>query len=133
MRLLYLTIMTTLVVFFTCSDLHFQPLPWPSEARMIPHKIERGRASWYGPRFHGRRMANGDIYDMHTVQAAHKRLPLGSIVEVINLDNHKSVVVRITDRGPYIKGRIIDLSYAAAKELDMVHRGVVKCIVRRVG
>jgi rare lipoprotein A len=132
MRWVYLTIITTLVVFFAYSDLHFQPNPGASEYRFVQPRIERGRASWYGPRFHGRRMANGEIYDMHTVQAAHKGLPLGSVVEVINLDNRKSILVKITDRGPYIKGRIIDLSYAAARALDMVHRGVVKCIVRRV-
>lgn len=128
----HVVIFTTLVVFFTCSDLHMLPAPWPSEARMIPVRVERGRASWYGPGFHGRRMANGDIYDMHEIQAAHKKLPLGSVVEVINLYNRKSIIVRITDRGPYIKGRIIDLSYAAAKELDMIGHGVVQCIIRRV-
>lgn len=132
MRALYLTIFTALVVFFTCSGLHCQRKYGTSEARFIPHRIERGIASWYGPRFHGRRMANGEIYNMHEVQAAHKKLPLGSVVEVINLHNRKSIIVRITDRGPYIRGRIIDLSYAAAKKLDMLEHGVVECIVRRV-
>ena len=88
------------------------------------HQI--GVASWYGPRFHGRRTANGEIFNQHEMTAAHRRLPLGTVVKVTNLDNGKSVVVRINDRGPYIKGRILDLSRAAAAELDMVEDGTVR-------
>lgn len=84
-----------------------------------------GKASWYGEEFHGRRTANGEIYDMYKISAAHKTLPLGTIVRVKNLENGKSVVVRINDRGPFVRGRIIDLSYAAAKKIDMVEKGVV--------
>ncbi|MFQ5901602.1 MAG: septal ring lytic transglycosylase RlpA family protein [Thermodesulfobacteriota bacterium] len=83
-----------------------------------------GRASWYGKDFHGKRTANGEIYDMYKVSAAHKTLPLGTIVRVKNLDNAKTVVLKINDRGPFVKGRIIDLSYAAAKKIGMVEKGV---------
>ena len=84
-----------------------------------------GVASWYGKRFHGNQTANGEIYNMYARTAAHKSLPMNSLVEVTNLNNNKSIIVRINDRGPFIKGRIIDLSFKAAKELDMVVAGVV--------
>lgn len=84
-----------------------------------------GKASWYGVPFHGRRTANGEIYNMHTLTAAHKSLPFDSIVKVTNKINKESIIVRINDRGPYIKGRDIDLSYAAAKQLNMLGDGVV--------
>jgi len=87
---------------------------------------EVGIASWYGPGFHGNRTANGEIYDMFALTAAHKTLPFGTIVKVVDLDTGKSVVVRINDRGPFIKGRIIDLSYAAAQKLEMVKKGLAK-------
>lgn len=83
-----------------------------------------GRASWYGVPFHGRTTANGEKYDMNKLTAAHKTLPFGSVVKVTNLKNSKSVFVRINDRGPYIRGRQIDLSHAAAVQLDMVSTGV---------
>ena len=80
---------------------------------------ERGIASWYGDDFHGWVTASGEIYDMHTLTAAHRTLPLGTIVRVTNVVNGRNVVIRINDRGPYVNGRILDLSYAAAKRLDM--------------
>jgi rare lipoprotein A len=82
-----------------------------------------GRASWYGRRFAGRRTASGERYDMNALTAAHKTLPLASYVRVTNTANHKSVVVKINDRGPYVRGRIIDLSFAAAKMLGLQHAG----------
>lgn len=85
-----------------------------------------GVASYYGKAFHGRRTASGEIFDMHALTAAHKTLPMNSLVRVTNLDNGLSVIVKITDRGPFHKNRLIDLSYAAAKELKMVKRGVAK-------
>jgi len=88
--------------------------------------VEEGIASWYGKPYHGRTTASGERYDMHALTAAHRTLPFQTMVKVINLDNRRSVVVRITDRGPFIKGRIIDLSKAAAKKLDMVERGIVR-------
>ncbi len=84
---------------------------------------ERGIASWYGGKFHGRRTANGETYNMYDLTAAHRWLPFGTLVRVTNLRNHKSVVVRINDRGPFVKNRIIDLSYAAARALDMIKTG----------
>jgi rare lipoprotein A len=88
------------------------------------HQI--GRASWYGRGFHGRRTANGERYDMHALTAAHRTLPLGSYVRVTNPATSRSVVVRINDRGPYARGRVIDLSMAAANVLDMRHAGTAR-------
>lgn len=87
---------------------------------------EVGMASWYGKDFHSKQTANGEIYDMHAMTAAHKTLPMPTYVQVTNLENNKSTVVRVNDRGPFSKGRIIDLSFAAAKELDMVDTGLAK-------
>lgn len=87
--------------------------------------IQSGIASWYGEPFHGRLTANGEIYDMNVLTAAHKTLPFDSLVKVTNLLNDESIIVRINDRGPYIMGRNIDLSYQAAKELNMVGSGVI--------
>lgn len=89
-----------------------------------PEQVLQGRASWYGHPFHGRKTANGETYDMYSMTAAHKSLPFGSLLKVTNLDNQRELIVRVNDRGPYIAGRIVDLSFAAAKELGMIHRGV---------
>ncbi len=86
--------------------------------------VQYGEASWYGKQFHGRRTANGEFYDMYKISAAHRTLPLGSVVRVTRRDNGKSLKVRINDRGPFIRGRIIDLSYGAARAVDMVVDGV---------
>jgi len=88
--------------------------------------IQTGLASWYGPDFHGKETSSKEIYNMYDMTAAHKSLPFGTHVMVTNLENGKSVMVRINDRGPFVKGRIIDLSYSAARILDMVDQGVVK-------
>lgn len=85
---------------------------------------ERGTASWYGADFHGLVTASGEVYDMFAPTAAHRSLPLGSVVTVVNLGNGRRVTVKVTDRGPYKRGRIIDLSYGAAERLDMVRAGV---------
>lgn len=84
-----------------------------------------GKASYYGDEFNGRKTANGEIYDGDKTTAAHKTLPFGTFIKVRNLNNNKEIVVRINDRGPFVSGRIIDLSYAAAKSLDMIRDGVV--------
>jgi rare lipoprotein A len=86
--------------------------------------VEEGLASWYGVPFHGRRAANGQTYDMHKLTAAHRTLPFDSVVRVTNLSNGRSVDVRITDRGPFVEKRIIDLSLGAARALDLVATGV---------
>jgi rare lipoprotein A len=85
-----------------------------------------GIASYYGGKFHGRKTANGERFDMNALTAAHKTLPLGTKVRVTHVKTGKSVVVRINDRGPFIKGRVIDLSRRAARELDMIHSGVAR-------
>jgi rare lipoprotein A len=89
----------------------------------------RGIASWYGPGFHGRKTASGDIYNQNELTAAHKTLPLGSKVRVTNLKNGNTVDVEINDRGPYVQGRIIDLSRAAAGALDFVESGTIRVII----
>lgn len=94
---------------------------------------EVGVASWYGADFHGRRTANGEIYDMYGMTAAHKQLPFDTLVEVENLDNGKKVKVRINDRGPFIRGRIIDLTYTAADKIKMIGPGTAKVRVRVLG
>ena len=91
-----------------------------------PTYSEQGMASWYGPGFHGKATSNTEIYDMYDMTAAHRTLPFGTHVMVTNLQNGRSVTVRINDRGPFVGDRIIDLSYAAALQLDMLGPGVVK-------
>lgn len=92
--------------------------------------VEQGIASWYGPDFHGARTATGETYDMNAMSGAHPTLPLPTWVRVTNLDNGRSVVVRLNDRGPFSKDRIIDLSRAAATELDMITSGTARVEVR---
>lgn len=92
--------------------------------------VEEGLASWYGVPFHGRRTSNQEIYDMHQFTAAHKTLPLPTYAEVTNLENGRSVIVRINDRGPFKSKRIIDLSKAAAEKLGMIEQGIAKVRVR---
>ena len=89
-----------------------------------PLATESGRASWYGPPYHNRRGSNGEVYNMHAMTAAHRTLPLGSIVRVTNLKTGQTALVRITDRGPFIPGRVLDLSLAAARKLDVYLPGV---------
>jgi len=93
---------------------------------------ERGVASWYGKKFHGRRTSNGEVYDMYGMTAAHKTLPIPCFVEVTNLKNNKKIIVRVNDRGPFHEGRIIDLTYAAAKKLDFQHLGTAQVKVRLI-
>jgi rare lipoprotein A len=101
------------VLFFYCAPVTSPP----------PENIQMGVASWYGPNFHGKKTSNKEVYNMHDLTAAHKSLPFGTYVVVTNLNNGKSVRVRINDRGPFVKGRIIDLSYAAAQAVDMIGTG----------
>lgn len=89
-----------------------------------------GNASWYGKKHHGKRTVNGERFNMHELTAASRDLPLGSRAEVTNLSNGKKVIVKITDRGPFHSRRIIDVSYAAAKKLDFVKKGVTRVRVR---
>jgi rare lipoprotein A len=94
--------------------------------------VERGIASWYGPGFHGRKTANGETYDMHQLTAAHRTLPLGSVLQVRSLTNGRTTTVRVNDRGPFAKGRILDLSHAGAQALGMVGNGTDQVEIRVV-
>lgn len=94
---------------------------------------QTGVASWYGTDFHGKKTSNGDTYDMYAMTAAHKTLPFGVFVKVENRDNGRETVVRINDRGPFVAGRIIDLSYSAAKELGVVASGTAKVKIEALG
>lgn len=107
----------------------------PSKAPAIspPARIgekERGEASWYGEPYHGRRSASGEIYDMEQFVAAHRTLPFQTWLEVTNLNNGKKVEVRVIDRGPFVDGRIVDLSRAAAREIDLLRPGIAKVELR---
>ncbi len=93
---------------------------------------EKGTASWYGKRFHGRRTSSGERYDMHAMTAAHKNLPISSLIQVTNLDNGLSTLVRVNDRGPFHGNRVLDLSYAAATQLNMVDKGSAKVTIQVV-
>jgi rare lipoprotein A len=101
------------------------PTHVPSQADATPAWTQNGKVSWYGPGFHGRRTANGEIFDTNEMTMAHRSLAFGSKVRVTNLDNGRSIVVRVNDRGPYVGGRIADLSHAAASRLGFVEDGVV--------
>jgi len=95
--------------------------------------VQFGKASWYGKPFHGRPTSSGRIFDMHKKSAAHKILPLDTVVKVINLSNQKHTIVPVIDRGPFVKGRVIDLSYAAAQDIELVGPGVVDVKVIALG
>ncbi len=102
--------------------------------RSLVEFVNKGsmKASWYGPGFHGRKTANGEVYNQNSFTAAHKSLKFGTLLKITNLKNNKSVVIRINDRGPYIHGRDLDLSKAAASELGMVRKGVAKLKVEEI-
>jgi len=113
-----------------------EPAPPIATPRVEPVEkgvSEKGTASWYGEPYHGRRTASGEIYDMHELTAAHKSLVFGSVVKVTRRDNGAEVTVRINDRGPFIEGRIIDLSYAAAKEIALDIDGIAPVKIKVVG
>ena len=97
----------------------------PSEP-IKPLKVWQGKASWYGSNFHGRKTANGEIYDMNAPTAAHQTLPFGSLVRLVDLKSGKSQIVRINDRGPFVEGRELDVSVHTAVRLDMQERGVAR-------
>jgi rare lipoprotein A len=105
----------------------YQPLPDSKGFR------QRGIASWYGKNFHGKKTSNGEIYDMYAMTAAHKTLPLGTYVRVQHLENKQELEVRINDRGPFVRGRIIDLSYTAAKKLGIVGPGTADVEIVALG
>jgi len=94
--------------------------------------VQTGMATYYGDEFHGKKTASGESYNKWALTCAHKKLPFGTKLRVTNLKNNKSVVVRVNDRGPWVKNRIIDLSFAAAKEIDMIADGVVKVKIKEI-
>ena len=105
----------------------YQPIPHARDFR------QQGKASWYGKDFHGRTTSNGETYDMYDMTAAHKTLPFDTHVRVHNLDNQKTIEVRINDRGPFVRGRIIDLSYTAAQKIGMVGPGTATVEIVALG
>lgn len=115
-RVISVILICLIILFASCARMEYFP----------PGHVQTGLASWYGPDFHGKETSSKEIYNMYDMTAAHKSLPFGTHVMVTNLENGKSVMVRINDRGPFVKGRIIDLSYSAARILDMVDQGVAR-------
>jgi rare lipoprotein A len=150
-----LRLILPVVVFFVlagCSGPHITPSPTgrkqPARATQRPYVIhgrtyypipnaegyrETGIASWYGKPFHGRKTSNGETYNMHAPTAAHKTLPMGTMLLVKNLANGKSTVVRINDRGPFVRDRVIDLSYKAARDIGMIRKGTTKVTITALG
>ena len=126
----------TFAILFLCGALHLAGCarkrvqasnPTQTTSSTTPLAEETtGYASWYGHPYHGRRTSNGETYDMNTMTAAHRTLPFDTVVKVSNLSNAKEVTVRINDRGPFVKDRIIDLSYSAARQIDMVGPGTAR-------
>jgi len=94
---------------------------------------QAGTASWYGPDFHGQKTSNGEIYNMYDISAAHKTLPMNTVLLVKNLENGRELVIRVNDRGPFVRGRIIDLSYSAAKQLGIVGKGTARVHLTALG
>ena len=111
---------------YTQGGIHYQPMASANGY------AENGQASWYGTKFHGKQTANGEIYDMFKMTAAHKTLPLPSYVKVTNLENGQSVVVRVNDRGPFHGDRLIDLSYVAAKKLGFADSGLANVAIEGI-
>jgi rare lipoprotein A len=117
------TMMAVATLLAGCSTLPDRARPVPVGPASAGAEIGRGKASWYGARFHGKRTASGERFDMNELTAAHRTLPFGTRVRVRHMGNGREVVVRINDRGPHVGGRIIDLSQAAAAALDLLQAG----------
>jgi len=149
-----LLIMSVVLMIFLHGCARVTPAPQPpesprtSEKKLKPYLVmgkwyypisdskgfvQRGKASWYGKKFHGRKTANGEIYDMYGISAAHKTLPLGTYVRVHNLENDRKMDLRINDRGPFVRDRIIDLSYGAANKLGVVGPGTADVRIVALG
>jgi rare lipoprotein A len=110
----------------TTARKYSDPTPVPSRVEGKPLSVQVGLSSWYGPNYNHQHSANGDIYDQNAMTAAHNTLPMGTIIRVTNLANGQSAIVKITDRGPFVHGRILDLSLAAAKATGVYRAGVAK-------
>ncbi len=142
--LLFFTGLLSLLLSCTRPEKRPQPLPghpqpykigehWYQPLKGADDFLERGTASWYGKQFHGRKTASGETYNMYAMTAAHKTLPMGTYVRARNLDSGKTVDVRINDRGPFVRGRIIDLSYEAAKRMGVVGPGTAPVEIVALG
>lgn len=114
---------------FPKKEVRYEPI---EPGKTIRYR-EVGLASWYGEEYHGRRTANGEVYDMYAMTAAHRTLPFHTRVRVTNLENGRKAEFRINDRGPFISGRIIDLSYSGARAIEMLGRGTAKVTVEAIG
>lgn len=116
------TLALPLIMAFTAAA---SPAVYAKDCKVVEApKAQSGRASWYGPGFHGRKTANGEVYDMHAMTAAHRSLKLGTRILVENVDNGQSVVLRVNDRGPYVGERVLDVSKGAAQTLGFHDRGL---------
>ena len=132
-RLSYCVIATALVAFSSSVfSLPSEAATRRSAATYRSKALSEGTASFYSTQFHGRKTANGETFNMNQLTAAHPSLPFGTLVKVTNMDNGKNVVVRINDRGPYVKGRIIDLSKSAARKIGILKEGVAQVKVEPV-
>ncbi len=123
-------------LFISGSAVFFSPAAFAEPAAAPGKVIQSGRASWYGPGFHGKSTANGERYDQSDRTAAHRTLQMPAVVRVTNLDNGQSTIVRVNDRGPFARNRVIDLSRTAAQEIDMIGRGEIpdgSCVAMNSG
>lgn len=151
-KIIYINLIIFIFIFTGCATNEYETVVYPTPGNKptqnayavngnvyIPKKhvpigwTQEGIASWYGPNFHGKYTSNGEIYNMYDYTAAHKTLPMNTKVKVTNLNNGKSVIVRINDRGPFVKGRIIDLSYAAAKKIGIDKTGTAPVKLEVIG
>ena len=131
MKAVLLAVAACFQLFYASGQDRYDGAAPPSAA--TPADTETGIASWYGYPYHGRHAANGEIYDMEQLTAAHRTLPFGTRVRVVNLRNERAVEVRINDRGPFVEGRIIDLSKAAARAVDLITPGIAAVRVEVIG
>lgn len=137
--LIWTLVIVGVISLHSASASNIPSIPSPEKKPPVPGRYQcmngdilgAGKASWYGPGFHGRKTANGEKFNMNALTAAHRRLPLGTIIRVENPANGEYQIVRINDRGPYIKGRMIDLSYRAAKDLGFDDKGITKVVMKK--
>lgn len=122
---------TVILVMHSCAPApRYRAGKIPSSSEVAHSRVEIGIASYYGRGFHGRRTASGEVFDMYGLTAAHRTLPFGTRIRVTNLHNGRTVVVRVNDRGPFVKNRILDLSYAAAREIGIIATGTAKVKIK---
>jgi peptidoglycan lytic transglycosylase len=129
-------ILIIVITFISCSvdrslrNKRFAESATGIDAHSVNDDFITGVSSYYGRKFHGRKTASGETFNMYDYTAAHKTLPFGTLLEVENLSNNKKVVVRVNDRGPFVKDRVLDISYAAAEQIDMIKSGTAKIVAK---